>query len=74
MIENTPIFNVTKEEIDKKYTIAFKTNYTWGSDNSITGILLAVMALLYLVSALIAFYVWKSKKNIYHLLVQYEKA
>ena len=64
---------ITKDEIDKKYDIAFKTNYSWGSDNSILGIFLAVLTLFYLVSALMVLYIWNRKKHIYKLLEQYEK-
>lgn len=64
---------ITKEEIDKKYEIALKTNYSWGSDNSILGIFLSVLTLFYLVSALMVLYFWNRKKRIYKLLEQYEK-
>lgn len=64
---------ITKEEIDKKYDIAFKTSYSWGSDNSVLGIFLAVLTLFYLFSALMVLYIWNRKKRIYQLLEQYEK-
>ena len=64
---------ITKSEIDKKYDIAFKTQYSWGSDNSVLGIFLAVLTFFYLFSAVMVLYMWNRKKRIYQLLEQYEK-
>lgn len=65
--------SITKEEINKKYNVAFKTNYSWGSDDSIIGIILIILAIVYFVTGLFAFYLWNRKKRIYQLFEQYEK-
>lgn len=64
---------ITKAELDKRYIVSIKTKYSWGSENSISGFLLALLALLYFVGAVLSFYLWNKKKRIYNLLKQYEQ-
>lgn len=64
---------VSKEEIDNNYYILPKTKFSWCSDNSIIGIVLAILAIVYFVSALMPFYAWNRKKRIYQLIEQYQK-
>lgn len=64
---------ITKEEIDKNFYITFETDYSWGSEDTLVGYILAFMAILYLFSAFMFFYLWNKKKRIYHLLEQYEQ-
>lgn len=65
--------HITKEELDKKYSVALKTDFSWSNDNSRIAFFLAFLALLYFAFGFTALYIWNRKKRIYRLLEQYEK-
>ena len=64
---------ITKAELDNNYILSIKTNTSWKSENSLIGFLLAFMALVYFIGAVLSFYLWNKKKQIYNLLKQYEQ-
>lgn len=64
---------ITKAELDNRYIVSIKTEYSLGNDYSMPGLLFAFMALVYFISAVFSFYLWNKKKRIYHLLEQYEQ-
>lgn len=64
---------ITKEELNSKYDFLPKTDFSWNSSDSVTGIMLAFFALLYFLTTIFSFYLWNRKKRIYQLLKQYEK-
>ena len=47
--------------------------FSWSSSDSITGIMLALFALIYFVGTIFSFYLWNKKKRIYQLLERYEQ-
>ncbi len=64
---------ITKEELNSKYDFSPKTDFSWSSSDSITGIMLALFALIYFVGTIFSFYLWNKKKRIYQLLERYEQ-
>lgn len=64
--------NITTAEFNKDYYFSHKIIYSWSNENTITGIMLAIFALVYFTTALFSFYLWNKKKHIYKLLEQYE--
>lgn len=64
---------ISKEDLDSKYTISLDTEYKWCTDSTYMGIFSALLAILYIISAIWLSYRWNKKKRIWCLIERFEK-